>query len=165
MKNPSAALNVTLNLWIWRYMKIRTKMKNNSAALHVTPNLWILLIYRCMKIRTNMKNHSAALNSTLNPQIWGSEDKWKLGPKWKIIQLLFMRLQICESCWFKGTWKSGQHEKPFSCSSCDSKSANPADLKIHENQDQNSNSIQLLSFTKNDILVWKSMKENPNFAC
>ena len=30
-----------------------------------------------------MKTHSAALHGTLNPRIWGSEDTWKSGPKWK----------------------------------------------------------------------------------
>ena len=44
MKTHSAALHGTLNLRIWRYMKIRTKMKNHSTALNVTPNLQILLI-------------------------------------------------------------------------------------------------------------------------
>ena len=89
-------------------MKIRTNIKNPSAALNATLNL---LIWRCMKIRTNMKTYSAALNGTLNLRIWGPKDTWKSEPKWKTIQLLLMRLRICKSCWSKDTWKSAQKWK------------------------------------------------------
>ena len=34
MITHSAALNGTINLRIWRYMKFRTKMKTHSAALN-----------------------------------------------------------------------------------------------------------------------------------
>ena len=44
------------------------------------------------------------------------------------------------------------------------KSANPADLKIHKIKTK-METIQLLLSAKNDILVWKIMKENTNFAC
>ena len=38
MITHSAALNGTINLRIWRYMKFRTKMKTHSAALN--PQIW-----------------------------------------------------------------------------------------------------------------------------
>ena len=47
-----------------------------------------------------------------------------------------MRLQICKSCWSKDTQIKNKME-----------------------------TIQLLLSAKNDVLVWKIMKENTNFAC
>ena len=112
MKNPSAALNATLNLRIWRYMKIRT----------------------------NMKTYSAALNGTLNLRIWGPKDTWKSEPKWKKnIQLLLMRLRICKSCWSKDTWKSAQKWKTIQLLLMKLKIRESCWSKDNENQDQNEN--------------------------
>ena len=50
-----------------------------------------------------------------------------------------MRLQICKSCWSKDTWKSAPKWKTIQLLLMQLKSANPADLKIHQNKDQNGN--------------------------
>ena len=145
-------------------MTIRTNMKTHSAALHGTLSA-NLLIWRNMKIRTNMETYSAALNGTLNLRIWGPKDTWKSEPKWKTIQLLLMRLRIWKSCWSKVTWKSAQTWKIIqvllmklkireSCWSKDTWKSRPKWKSFSCSYSQ-----------KNDILVWKIMKENTNFAC
>ena len=50
-----------------------------------------------------------------------------------------MRLQICKSCWSKDTWKSAPKGNTILLLLMLLKSANPADLKIHKNKDQNGN--------------------------
>ena len=50
-----------------------------------------------------------------------------------------MRLQICKSCWSKDTWISAPKWKTIQLLLRQLKSANPADLKIHQNKDQNGN--------------------------
>ena len=50
-----------------------------------------------------------------------------------------MRLQICKSCWSKDARKSAPIGKTIQLLLMQLKSANPADLKIHKNKDQNGN--------------------------
>ena len=98
-----------------------------------------LLIWRYIKIRTNLTTYLAALNGTLNRRIWGPKNAWKSEPKWKTIHLLLKLLKICESCWSKDTYKSAPKWKTIQLLLMQLKSANPADLKIHQNKDQNRN--------------------------
>ena len=55
-----------------------------------------------------------------------------------------MRLQICKSCWSKDTGKSAPKWQTFQLLLMQLKSANPANLKIHENKDQNENHLVAL---------------------
>ena len=55
-----------------------------------------------------------------------------------------MRLQICKSCWSKDTGKSAPKWKTIQLLLMQLKSANPANLKIHENKDQNENNLVAL---------------------
>ena len=58
-----------------------------TEIISFTWDTWYIFIWRYMKIKTKMENHSKALNVTPNLQICkfcGSKYTWKSGPKWKI---------------------------------------------------------------------------------
>ena len=65
-----------------------------------------------------------------------------------------MQLQICKSCWSKDTWKLAPKWKTIQLLLMQLKSANPADLKIHKNEDQNGNhSVALIRKEWHFVLI------------